>query len=115
MTVNLEQVSKNFEESGKKQLSFNTKRIMDNAIDGFDNFCKETYNEGSDSIFPKLANFEIQATLGIIQEWINWCIDKKQKVSTIKLKLHFIQHKLNREGVDFRKEHKKDLTYPKVI
>ena len=115
MTVNLEQVSKEFEEAGKKQLSFNTQRIMDNALDGFDNFCKETWNEGSASMFPKLANYEIKATLGIIQKWINWCIEKKQKVSTIKLKLHFIQAKLNDEGVDFRKEHKKKLKYPKVI
>ena len=115
MTVNLEQESKEFEEAGKKQLSFNTNRIMDNALDGFDSFCKETYNEGSASMYPKLANYEIKATLGIIQKWINWCIEKKQKVSTIKLKLHFIQAKLNDQGVDFRKEHKKKLKYPKVI
>jgi len=113
MAIDLEQVSKSFSKENHAARPFNTQKLIDNTLKEFDNFCKESYQEGSDSIYPKLVNYEIKATQAILQKWINWNLKRNQKPSTIKLKLHFISSKLNEEGVNFTKEHKKKLSIPK--
>jgi len=113
MAIDLEQVSKSFSKENHAARPYNTQKLIYNTLKEFDNFCKESYQEGSDSIYPKLANYEIKATQAILQKWINWNLKRNQKPSTIKLKLHFISSKLNEEGVNFTKEHKKKLSIPK--
>jgi len=113
MALDLEAVSKGFSDGTKKARPSSSMRIHDNSLKDFDKFCLEKYQESATLIYPKLANYEIKASLGIIQEWINWSLEKKNKPASIKVKLCYIISKLAEEGLELSKTDKKKLYIPK--
>ena len=113
MALDLQKVSRGFSDSTKKARPASSMRIHDNSLKDFDKFCLEKYQESATLIYPKLAGHEIKASLGILQEWINWSLEKGNKPTSIKVKLCYIINKLAEEGLELSKTEKKKLYIPK--
>ncbi|MCH7647740.1 MAG: site-specific integrase [Thaumarchaeota archaeon] len=93
--------------------SLNSQKGTRNALNNFDLFCKEKYDQGIEEIVDDLALLKKQETIfDILQNWLNW-----NKIAASSLKTYFIRLNsfLHYMGIKLdSRDVKSELIFPKI-
>ncbi|MCH8916282.1 MAG: site-specific integrase [Thaumarchaeota archaeon] len=94
--------------------SLNSQKGTKNALNNFDKFCKEKYDQNIEEIVDDLVLVKKQETVfDILQSWINW-----NKIAPSSLKTYFIRLNtfLHYKGIKLdARDVKSELIFPKVL
>jgi len=94
--------------------SLNSQKGTKNALNNFDKFCQEKYEQGIEEIVDDLVLVKKQETVfDILQTWINW-----NKIAPSSLKTYFVRLNtfLHYKGIRLdARDVKSELIFPKVL
>jgi len=94
--------------------SLNSQKGTKNALNNFDKFCQEKYDQGIEEIVDDLVLVKKEETIfDILQSWINW-----NKIAPSSLKTYFIRLNsfLHYKGIKLdNRDVKSELIFPKVL
>jgi|APSaa5957512535_1039671.scaffolds.fasta_scaffold33615_2 integrase len=99
MTFNVEHEAEEFHKTRGDSLAPSTKRMRDQTLDMFNDFCKDEFGEDLDSIIEKLM-INHEAGYSLLKKYKDYEVTRGIAVPTIRLRFHYVKQYLKRHGIN---------------